>query len=406
MEESTINETLKTAVQTLSDKVFDQVVQFRRHLHRHPELSMHEHATAAFIASKLTDWSIPFVAGIAGTGIVATINGRNPNSKLIALRADMDALPITEKNTVEYCSVKQGVMHACGHDAHMASLLGTAFILNRLSNRFEGSIRLLFQPSEETYPGGASMMIAEGVLENPVPSAIFGQHVFPLLEAGEVGFRSGNSMASTDEIYITVKGKGGHGATPDQVTDPVLIAAHLLISLQQLISRKAPPLIPTVISFGRFIAEGRVNIIPDEARLDGTFRTYDENWRNKAHVIIQQHARQFTESMGASCSVRIEKGYPVLKNDNKLTERTIQYASKYVRHKKVKEIEPRMSSEDFAWYSQVVPACFYRLGTANQLKGINSNLHTPNFNIDEDALRTGTGLMAWIALCELNNIPP
>ncbi|HSW67416.1 MAG TPA: M20 family metallopeptidase [Bacteroidales bacterium] len=402
MEPLTGRETLKEAVRKLADQVFERVVQFRRHLHRYPELSMQEHATAAFITSKLAEWGIPFIAGVAGTGIVATVHGANPNSQLIALRADMDALPITEAGNVDYRSENNGVMHACGHDAHVASLLGAAYILNRLSDRFEGSVRLLFQPSEETYPGGASMMIAEGVLENPVPTAIFGQHVFPLLEAGEVGFRSGNSMASTDEIYITVNGKGGHGATPDQVTDPVLIASHLLISLQQLVSRKAPPMVPTVISFGRFIAEGRVNIIPDTANLEGTFRTYDENWRKEAHALIKQHAEKFTESMGASCNVRIEKGYPVLKNDNILTERAIQYATEYLGHQKVKQIEPRMSSEDFAWYSQIVPACFYRLGTANQHKGINANLHTAAFNIDEEALRTGTGLMAWIALCELN----
>ena len=393
---------LKIKILGLAREIHAEVVNYRRHFHAHPELSMQEFKTAAFIEERLKEWGISFQSGIATTGIVATIAGKNPGSDLIALRADMDALPIKEVGAAAYKSQNEGVMHACGHDVHMASLLGTAYILNHLKDEWDGSIRLIFQPSEEAYPGGASLMIKEGVLENPKPRVIFGQHVFPNLDAGVVGFRPGPSMASTDEIYITVKGKGGHGATPELNVDPVVAAANVLIALQQLVSRNAPPSVPTVLSFGRFIADGKMNIIPNEVTLDGTIRTNDEEWRKKAHEKIRQIAVKTAEAHGATCEVRIEHGYPSLLNDKDVTERAMNHAAELLGQEMVKEIEPRMTAEDFAYYSRIVPACFYRLGIRNQEKGIIANLHTPDFDVDEDSLLTGPALMAWLAIRELN----
>ena len=392
---------LKQKVLSLAREIFPDLVKYRRHFHAHPELSMQEFETAAFIAERLEEWNIPFKSGVATTGIVASIAGKDPGSDLIALRADMDALQITEANDVSYKSKSEGVMHACGHDVHMASLLGTAYILNRLKDEWTGSVRLIFQPSEEMYPGGASLMIQEGVLENPKPRAIFGQHVFPNLDAGTFGFRPGPSMASTDEVYITVKGRGGHGATPELNIDPVVTAANVLTALQQLVSRNAPPSVPTVLSFGRFIADGKMNIIPNEARLEGTIRTYDETWRKQAHEKIRQIAQKTAEASGASCQVSIEQGYPSLLNDRDLTQRAMAHAAELLGHKKIIEIEARMTAEDFAYYSRIIPACFYRIGVRNLEREINANLHTSNFDIDEDALLTGPALMAWLAIKEL-----
>lgn len=362
---------------------------------------MQEFKTSEFIIRQLERMGISYRSGIAKTGIVATIEGKNPDKKLVALRADMDALPITETNENPYKSKNEGVMHACGHDVHMASLLGTAMILYRLKGDWEGSVRLIFQPSEETYPGGASLMIQEGVLDNPRPVCIFGQHVFPGLDAGKAGFRAGPSMASTDEIYITIRGKGGHGATPELNIDPVVAAANVLIALQQVVSRKAPPSIPTVLSFGRFMADGKVNIIPDEARLEGTIRTYDEDWRNKAHLTINEIAVKTAEAHGAVAEVHIAHGYPSLINDKLLTERAVKHAAELLGKESIVEISPRMTAEDFAFYSRSISACFYRLGIRNFEKGIIANLHTSGFEVDEQSLLTGSALMAWLTIREL-----
>jgi amidohydrolase len=392
---------LRNIILKLAHEIHTEVVKYRRHFHAHPELSMQEFETASYIAERLKEWNIPFTSGIAKTGIVATIQGKNPDKDLIAMRADMDALPIKEVSTAPYKSQNEGVMHACGHDLHMASLLGTVYILNQLKDEWEGSVRIIFQPSEEAYPGGASLMIKEGVLENPVPRCIFGQHVFPNLDAGVFGFRPGPSMASTDEVYITVKGKGGHGATPELNIDPVVAAANILIALQQVVSRNASPLIPTVLSFGRFIADGKMNIIPNEVTLDGTIRTYDEEWRKAAHEKIIQIAEKTAEAHGATCEVRIVQGYPSLLNDKEVSERAMKHAAELLGQEMVKEIEPRMTAEDFAYYSRIVPACFYRIGIRNTEQGITANLHTPDFDIDENALLTGPALMAWLAIREL-----
>lgn len=388
---------LLATIKQKASSMMPELIAIRRHLHQHPELSMQEQATSAFIQKKLTEYGIPFTAGIAVHGIVGLIEGRNPETRVIALRADMDALPIVEKNTVDYCSQTPGVMHACGHDVHMTSLLGASKILNELKNEFEGSVRLIFQPSEERFPGGASMMIKEGVLENPVPQQMFGQHVLPTLEAGKVGMKPGKYMASTDEVYLTVKGKGGHGGTPELNVDPVLISAHILVALQQVVSRNLPPQLPAVLSFGRFIAEGRTNIIPNEVKLDGTLRTFDEKWRSEAHRKIEKIATSIAEGMGGECIVFIDKGYPFLVNDDKVTADARQYAIEYLGEENVVDLDMRMTAEDFAYYSQLVPSCFYRLGIRNESRGIIHNLHTDRFDVDESSLEIGAGLMAWMA---------
>ncbi|MBF9253348.1 amidohydrolase [Pontibacter sp. 172403-2] len=387
-------------IQQLAHTYASGTVQLRRHLHAHPELSFEEHNTAAYVKQALESYGIQAVS-MAGTGLVALIEGKNPEKKTIALRADLDALPITEANEVTYKSKNEGVMHACGHDVHTASLLGAARILQELRHEFEGSIKLVFQPGEEKFPGGASLMIKEGVLQQPAPAGIIGQHVFPLLPAGKVGFRAGMYMASADEIYITVKGKGGHAAMPEANIDPVLMASHLIVALQQIVSRRASPKVPTVLSFGKVEAKGATNVIPDEVKLEGTFRTMDEAWRKEAHQKIRKLAEGLCESMGGHCDIDIKYGYPYLKNDPALTERARAAAVAYLGAENVVDLELWMGAEDFAYYSQQVPACFYRLGTRNEARGITSGVHTPTFDIDEAALETSIGLMAFVALQEL-----
>lgn len=394
-------DTLLHRIKELATKAHPEVVAIRRDLHAHPELSFNENRTAAKVCEYLDKWGIPYQNGVAKTGVVALIEGQNPTKKTIALRADMDALPIQETNEVDYKSVNEGIMHACGHDVHTASVLGTAYILSQLRDSFEGTVKLIFQPSEEKLPGGASVMIAEGVLENPKPTAIYGQHVYPDLPAGKVGFRPGMYMASCDEIYVTVKGKGGHGALPHRNIDPVLIAAHMIVALQQIISRNADPRIPSVLSFGKVIANGATNIIPDEVYLEGTFRTLNEEWRNRAHQLLIELAEGLAKSMGGSVDFDIQKGYPYLTNDPALTHRAIAAAKAYLGDENVIDLDVRMTAEDFAWYSQKLPACFYRLGTSSPDGKFTSSVHTPTFNIDESALETGMGLMAWLAVDEL-----
>ncbi len=391
-------ETLKSKIQNLSAEYFPEVQSIRRHLHQHPELSMQEHQTSSFIQKKLGEYGIEYTKGIAKTGVVAIIKGRQPGGKTIALRADMDALPIEEASQVEYKSTIPGIMHACGHDVHMASLLGTARILQSTRQHWAGIIKLIFQPSEESYPGGASLMIGEGVLKNPVPDGIFGQHVAPQIEAGKVGIRNGMYMASTDEVYITVEGKGGHAATPHLTIDPVLIASHIVVALQQIVSRNNTPWIPTVLSFGRIIGEGRMNVIPAKVSLDGTIRTFDEKWRAEAHEKIRRIARGVAVSMGGNCEVDIKEGYPFLKNDEALSRQFRQLATSYLGEENIVDLDLAMTAEDFAFYSQQIPACFYRLGTRNEKAGITSNVHTSSFDIDERSLKTGMGLMTWVAV--------
>lgn len=389
-------------IKALAHKYSSTIISVRHHLHQNPELSFEEYKTQQFVLEQLKGMGITDVTPMANTGLVALIKGKNPESRTIALRGDMDALPIDEQNEVPYKSVNAGVMHACGHDVHTSCLLGAAQILNELKNEFEGTIKLIFQPGEEKLPGGASLMIQEGVLKNPEVKSMIGQHVMPLLPVGTVGFRSGLYMASTDEIYVTVKGKGGHGAMPHLNIDPVLISAHIITSLQQLVSRMANPAIPCVLSFGKVIANGATNVIPNEVKMEGTFRTMDEKWRAEAHQKMKKLAEGIAESMGGSCDFDIHHGYPFLKNNPEVTARAKQAAIAYLGEDKVVDLDIWMAAEDFAFYSQEVPATFYRLGVRNEAKGITSSVHTPTFNIDEEALEIGSGLMAWLALEELN----
>jgi len=388
-------------IQSLSAKFAPAIVEIRRHLHANPELSYQEFNTMKFVAEQLKAYGILVQEGVAKTGLVAEIKGNNPEKKLVALRADLDALPIAETNDVPYRSNTPGVMHACGHDVHTASLIGTAQILYAVRDKFEGTIRLIFQPGEEKNPGGASYMIKEGVLKNPVPASIIGQHVFPLLPVGKIGFREGMYMASSDELYLIVTGKGGHGAAPELTIDPVVIAAHIIIALQQIVSRNASPKQPTVLTFGKVIANGATNIIPNEVTLEGTFRAMNEAWRKEALARIKKMAESIAEGMGGHCSVEISHGYPFLQNDPGVTQRIRKAAEEYVGKENVVDLDITLGSEDFAYYSHEVPASFYRLGTKNEQKGITAYVHTPTFDIDEDALTIGPGLMAWMAIHEL-----
>ncbi len=392
---------LKDAIKNLAAAYETDIIAFRRHLHAHPELAMHEKNTAAFVIEKLKEYNIPYKTFPTHYGIVADIRGINPGSRVVALRADMDALPIKEMNDVPYKSLNEGLMHACGHDAHTAALLIAGKILSELKTQFEGTVRLIFQPSEEKYPGGATMMLADGALSNPAVQLIFGQHVMPTIDSGKVGVKAGKAMASTDEIFITVKGRGGHAATPDLLIDPVVIAAEMLLSLQKIVSRNAPPEIPSVLSFGSVQADGKTNIIPDEVHMAGTFRTFSEAWRAKAHSLVTLTATHIAEAAGARAEVRIDRGYPFLVNDEQLTRRFKQHAAEYLGKDNVLDIELRMTAEDFAYYSQEIPAVFYRLGTRNEAKGITSNIHTNTFDIDEGALKNATGLLCWLAVSEL-----
>ncbi len=387
----------KQRIQELAKSYFQDTVNNRRFLHQNPELSFEEFNTSAFVKQILTDLEIPYET-MANTGVVAIIKGELPSDKVLALRGDMDALPITEVEGRSYGSNNVGVMHACGHDVHTSSLLGVAKILNDLKSEFGGTIKFIFQPGEERLPGGASLMIKEGVLQNPAPQGIVGQHVMPFIEAGKVGFRSGKYMASCDELFMTVRGKGGHGAQPHQNIDPIAITAQIITAMQQIVSRNADPRTPSVLSWGKIIGNGATNVIPDEVYLEGTFRTFDEKWRADAHEKMTQMAVGIAESMGASCDFEVRKGYPFLINEPKITEASRSYAVDYLGAENVVELDLWPAAEDFAYYSQETNACFYRLGTGNEAKGITSAVHTPTFDIEESALETSIGLMAYIAI--------
>jgi len=386
---------LQKKIRELAKKYAPEFIEIRHHLHAHPELSYQEFETSKFIQGKLSDMQIPFEIK-ATTGVVGLIRGKNPESRTIALRADMDALPILEQTKVDYQSTKPGVMHACGHDVHTTCLLGAARILSQTKNEWEGTVKLLFQPGEEKNPGGASLLIKEGVLENPTPSAILALHVNPQLEVGRLSFRAGKVMASADEIYITIRSKGGHAAAPHYTADTILVASHLIIALQQVISRNKNPLQPSVLSITSFQGGHTTNVIPSEVKLMGTFRAMDEEWRFKAHDIIRKLSGELVESMGAEIDLHIDVGYPAVYNDEALHQESKKIAGEYMGADNVEETEIRMGAEDFGYYSQKIPGCFFRLGTANKSKGITAGVHTPGFNIDEDAIEIGMGIMAWM----------
>ena len=395
--------TLSQRIKELAKKYSSEVVSDRRHIHQNPELSFEEFETSRYVIDKLKSFGLEVQEKVANTGVVGIVKGKNPSKKVLALRADMDALPIVEANNVPYKSKKEGVMHACGHDVHTSSLLGTARILSEIKDQFEGTVKFIFQPGEEKIPGGASLMIKDGVLENPKPAHIIGQHVAPNLPAGKIGFRPGMYMASADEIYITVKGKGGHAAMPEKNIDPVLIASHIIVALQQIVSRNCDPKTPCVLSFGKVIANGATNIIPDEVKIEGTFRTLNESWRKEAKVKMKKMAEAIADGMGGSCEFTILNGYPFLKNDPELTQRLRTFTSDFIGEENIIDLDIWMAAEDFAYFTQQLDCCFYRLGVRNEAKGITSGVHTPTFNIDEDALEVGSGLMAWLAVKELGN---
>lgn len=384
-------------VKQLAKENAEEFIQVRHHLHAYPELSYKEFETSAFVQKNLTKWNIPFEVK-ATTGVIGLIKGKNENSRCIALRADMDALPIQEENEVSYKSLNDGVMHACGHDVHTTCLLGAAKILNELKDKWEGTIKLIFQPGEEKNPGGASLLIKENVLENPKPQGIYALHVHPGLNFGKLSFRKGRVMASADEIYISIKGKGGHAAAPHLTTDTVLIASHLIVSLQQIISRNNNPTSHSVLSICSIHGGNTTNVIPSEVKLMGTFRAMDETWRYKAHELIKKQTTELVAAMGATADVHIDVGYPTVDNDDTLTEKAWQIANNFMGKQNVEETEIRMGAEDFGYYTQHIPGCFFRMGVRNEELGIIHNVHTANFNIDERAIETGIGMMSWLGM--------
>jgi len=348
-------------IKKLSKELAPEIIQIRRHLHMHPELSYLERETSQYISHILDKAGIPHQKGIVKTGILAKISGQLEGKKAIALRAELDALPIEEINDKSYKSVNRGIMHACGHDAHSASLIGTAMILDQLKHRFGGTIILIFQPGEEKAPGGAKLMLEEGIFNDLKPDLILAQHAMPSMASGTVGFCQGTYMASSDELYITIKGHGGHAAMPHQITDTVLAASQIIVALQQIVSRNADPFSPTVLSIGKIRAEGAVNVIPSEVFMEGTFRTMNDQWKKEAHRQMKKITQSIATGMGATCEFNIVEGYPVLYNDPEMTALSKEYACKFLGEKKVLNLEPRMTAEDFAFFAQQIPATFYRL---------------------------------------------
>lgn len=384
-----------TRIKELAKLYRDEYIAIRNQIHANPELSYQEFGTSQLIQDQLRSVGIPFQT-MATTGVVGLIEGKNPGSRIVGLRADMDALPIQEANDVPYKSKNAGVMHACGHDVHTTCLLGAAKILQQTREEWEGTVKLVFQPGEEVNPGGASMMIKEGVLDNPRPQAMIGMHVHPGLKTGRFSFRSGMVMASADELYITIRGKGGHAAAPHMTTDTLLVASHIVVGLQQIISRNNNPFNPSVLSITAINGGNTTNVIPSEVKMMGTFRAMNEDWRFKAHELIKKQVTGIAEMMGATAELYIDIGYPFVLNDETLTNTAFELAAGYMGEENVEETELRMGAEDFAYYSHQVPSTFFRLGVMNKEKGITSGVHTPTFNIDEEAIEYGMGMMAWL----------
>lgn len=392
---------LRHQIESLAQEVYDWTIEQRRHIHAHPELSFEEANTASFVRQHLESLGIDVKPNVGGHGLIGYIEGEaGPSDQVLALRADMDALPIYEANEVPYRSQQPGVMHACGHDVHTSSLLGTARILQEVRSQFRGTIKLLFQPAEERVPGGASFMIKDGALQHPPVNAILGQHVQPYFDCGKIGVRPGMYMASADEIYLRVKGKGGHAAHPANFIDPIMITAQMLVAMQQVVSR-SDPRIPTILSFGKIEGQGATNIIPDEVIVHGTLRTMNEPWRAKAQRQIKDIAYHTAKMLGGEAEIDLRVGYPVLYNDEALTLKTRDHIADYIGEENIIDMDLWMAAEDFAWYTHEVPGCFYRLGTRNEARGIVHGLHTPHFDIDEEAMRLSTGLMAWLAVKNL-----
>lgn len=392
---------MKAKINHIVSESFEEFVSWRKHIHANPELSFEEFKTVNFVADKLDEMGVNYTKGIAGTGLVALIEGVNPSRKCIALRADLDALPIQEENEISFKSTFDGVMHACGHDVHTTCLLGAAKVLNTLKTNFEGCVKLIFQPGEEVLPGGASMMISEGVLENPRVDEIYALHVFPDMDAGKIGFKSGKYMAACDELYLSVVGKGGHAALPDQYNNPIIIIAELLPKLHSYLNSISIQDEPFVFAFGDLHAAGATNVIPKQANAKGTLRTMNEKWRAEIHSKLKIFVQDFLKSKNAKGELKIIKGYPFLNNNEQLTSTAFSASQAILGEKNVEEMAIRMTAEDFSFYSQLIPACFFRLGVRNTSLGIIHGVHHPKFNIDHEALRVGVASLSYIAINSL-----
>jgi hippurate hydrolase len=388
---------MKARIQELCIQNTGFVVDCYRYLHTHPELSFHEFGTARFVQNELTKMGIPFKAGIGGTGILGKIEGRNPQKKIIALRADMDALPVCEEVDIPWKSVNENVMHACGHDTHTSCLLGAAKILNDLRSEFEGTILLIFQPGEEKSPGGAHLMLEDGIFDEAEPEMILAQHVSVDFPTGTMGFLSGMIMASADEIHVKIHGKGGHGALPHLINDTVLAASQTVVSLQQVRSRLCHPLKPMVLTFGKLIADGATNVIPHEVLLSGTFRTVDEKWRATGKEHIRRIINETCAAYGCTAEIDIPDGYPCVINDQDITQKARDFATEWIGEQNIRTLEMRMTSEDFGFFTQKYPCSFFRFGVKGEINANTGGLHSSTFRIDEKALETGMGGMAWLA---------
>ena len=397
-----LNNDLISRIKQYAREGAEEIIACRRHLHRHPELSQHEFNTMNYVAGKLREWGLEPKTGIGKTGVMTMIKGKNPDSYCVALRSDYDALPITEDTGLPFASENPGVMHACGHDMHTSSLLGATRILSQMKDEIEGTIMLIFQPSEEMYPGGAKMMMDDGLFDEVTPNEIYSFHCLPEMECGHIGMRKGKYMASTDELYWTVKGKGGHGATPHLAVDPILIASHIVVALQQIVSRNANPTYPTVLSFGKIIGEGRTNIIPDEVKMEGIIRSFDADWRLETHKKIRKISEGIAESMGGECNLFIDYGYPAVVNDDECTQQVYDNGVAYLGKENVEWLDMRMTAEDFSFYAQKIPACYFRVGIHVPNTPF-TNLHRPNLLVNEDSIEIASGFEAYNALMALKN---
>lgn len=389
---------LQEKIKKLATDFFPEIVAVRRHLHQNPELSFQEFNTSKYIQEQLTKHNITFTSGYVTTGIIATIKGNNAEKQCTLIRADMDALPIQEENNVAYCSINKNVMHACGHDAHTACALGAAFILNQIKSEIEGTVKIMFQPGEEVLPGGAKLMIEAGVLQNPKVDKAIALHVFPSIESGNVGFKPGMYMASTDELHLTINGKGGHAAMPAEYINPLVVASEIILEVNKKYMLASNTTVPTVVAFGKIEGLGATNVIPPQVRLQGTFRTMDEIWRKQVHKELHELINEICSKYNASADFKIEHGYPFLVNNEQLTSSCENKAKNYLGENYVHELPLRMTAEDFAFITQQVPSCFFRLGTANKAAGITSGVHTPTFDIDEKSLEIGMGLLAYFSI--------